>query len=102
MFLDCFGMVVDKQLGCQVLCVWTLGLEEGEIVGTWRRERERERERERIKQKYTVMTKVALYLSSKVFSHVLLRENHQKLSESSSTRLDLPPPPTRNGHCLQG
>ena len=35
LFLDSLGVVVDKELGGEVLSVRTLGLEQRQIIGTW-------------------------------------------------------------------
>ena len=39
LFLDSLGVVVDKELGGEILRVGTLGLEQREIIGTWRQGR---------------------------------------------------------------
>ena len=36
LFLDRLGLVVDKGLGGEVLSVRTFGLEQRQIIGTWR------------------------------------------------------------------
>ena len=39
LFLDSLGVVVDKELSGEVLSVGTLGLEQRQIIGTWRQGR---------------------------------------------------------------